>query len=295
MKSKTKPKQDSYVVLQRWMRTELGLKGNELTVYAIIYGFSQDGESVYKGGYGYLADWTGLSENGARNIVKELVARGLLKELKTMVGGILVNQYVANRTPEPKPESVPEKEPDPYKNCTPTKIVPVQKLEGYPYKKCIQTPTKSVDRKPIGKSIGKSIYPREERGTDTMDGLDAAREEAMQHFRARLELDTLERRYDPAQLKELLDNIVDMYCCPCMIQSVGQYPQTTQSIRKRLDELTSQHIEYVLDALQNTTQPIHNIRGYIRATLLNAPTTMEHYYQAQGNSLTASARGGGGR
>ena len=106
MKSKTKPKQDSYVVLQRWMRTELGLKGNELTVYAIIYGFSQDGESVYKGGYGYLADWTGLSENGARNIVKDLVARGLLKEHKTMVGGILVNQYVAVRNPTP--ETVPE-------------------------------------------------------------------------------------------------------------------------------------------------------------------------------------------
>lgn len=138
MKSKTKPKQDSYVVLQRWMRTELGLKGNELTVYAIIYGFSQDGESVYKGGYGYLADWTGLSENGARNIVKELVAKGLLKELKTMVGGILVNQYVAVRNPVL--ETVPEDGTDPYKNCTPTKNVsePLQKVYPDPYKKCRQ-------------------------------------------------------------------------------------------------------------------------------------------------------------
>ena len=243
MKSKTKPKQDSYVVLQRWMRTELGLKGNELTVYAIIYGFSQDGESVYKGGYGYLADWTGLSENGARNIVKELVAKGLLKEHKTMVGGILVNQYVAVRNPTP--ETVPENGADPYKNCTPTKNVPLQKVYPNPYKKCIQTPTKSVDRKYIGKPIGKPIYPRE-----------------------------------------------DMYCCPGAIQIIGQYPQTTQSIRKRLDKLTSQHIEYVLDALLNSTKPVHNIRGYIRAVLLNAPTTMEHYYQAKGNSIAA---GGGGR
>ena len=136
MKSKTKPKQDSYVVLQRWMRTELGLEGNELTVYAIIYGFSQDGESVYKGGYGYLADWIGLSENGARNIVKKLVARGLLKEFKTMVGGILVNQYVAVRNPVP--ETVPEDGTDPYKNCTPTKNVPLQKVYPDPYKKCRQ-------------------------------------------------------------------------------------------------------------------------------------------------------------
>ena len=125
-----------------------------------------------------------------------------------------------------------------------------------------------------------------------MDGLDTAREDVLERFREQLELDTLERRYEPEKLEELLDNIVDMYCCPSMIQTIGQYPQTTQSIRKRLDKLTSQHIEYVLDALLNSTKPVHNIRGYIRATLLNSPATMEHYYQAKVNSITA---GGGGR
>ena len=117
----------------------------------------------------------------------------------------------------------------------------------------------------------------------------------MERFREQLELDTLERRYEPEKLEELLDNIADMYCCPSMIQTIGQYPQTTQSIRKRLDKLTSQHIEYVLDALLNSTKPVHNIRGYIRAALLNAPTTMEHYYQAKGNSITAKSRGGCGK
>ena len=138
MKNKTKLKQGSFFVVQHWMRTELDLKGNELMVYAIIYGFSQDGESVYKGGYGYIADSTGLSENGARNIVKELVARGLLKELKTKVGGILVNQYVAVRNPTP--ETVPEEGADPYKKCTPTKSVsrPLQKVYPDSYKKCRQ-------------------------------------------------------------------------------------------------------------------------------------------------------------
>ena len=143
--------------------------------------------------------------------------------------------------------------------------------------------------------MGKPIYPREERGTDTMDGLDTAREDVLERFREQLELDTLERRYEPEKLEELLDNIADMYCCPSMIQTIGQYPQTTQSIRKRLDKLTSQHIEYVLDALLNSTKPVHNIRGYIRAVLLNAPTTMEHYYQAKGNSIAAKSRGGYGK
>ena len=35
---------------------------------------------------------------------------------------------------------------------------------------------------------------------------------------------------------------------------------------------------------------IKNIMAYLRTTILNAPTTMEHYYQAQGNWLTAQSR-----
>ena len=100
-----------------------------------------------------------------------------------------------------------------------------------------------------------------------------------EEFRERLEIDTLAQRYDPDKLEELLDNIVEMYCCPRQTQYVGKQPQTAKAIRLRLDKLTS-----------NTTQPIKNIMAYLRTTILNAPITMEHYYQAQGNWLTAQSR-----
>ena len=73
-------------------------------------------------------------------------------------------------------------------------------------------------------------------------------------------------------------------------QYVGKQPQTTKAIRLRLDKLTSQHVEYIFDVMSNTPQPIKNIMAYLRTTILNAPTTMEHYYQAQGNWLTAQSR-----
>ena len=66
-------------------------------------------------------------------------------------------------------------------------------------------------------------------------------------------------------------------------QYVGKQPQTTKASRLRLGKLTSQHVEYIFDVMSNTTQPIKNIMAYLRTTILNAPTTMEHYYQAQGN------------
>ena len=54
--------------------------------------------------------------------------------------------------------------------------------------------------------------------------------------------------------------------------------------------MSSQHIEYFFDVMSISSYPIKNIMAYLRTTILNAPTTMEHYYQAQGNWLTAQSR-----
>ena len=44
----------AYIVIQDWMISDLQLKGNELLTYALIYGFSQDGESEFKGSLKYF-------------------------------------------------------------------------------------------------------------------------------------------------------------------------------------------------------------------------------------------------
>ena len=48
---------ENYITIQGWMRTELELKGNDLMVYAIIYGFSQSESNRFTGSLQYLADW----------------------------------------------------------------------------------------------------------------------------------------------------------------------------------------------------------------------------------------------
>lgn len=115
--------------------------------------------------------------------------------------------------------------------------------------------------------------------------LDLVREK----FREQLELDTLALRYDSDMLEEILENIVEMYCCPNFTQKIGQYPQTTKGVRLQLDKLEAKHIEYIMESLSNTTQPIKNIRSYLRVTILRAPTTVEHYYKAQANAAVAKA------
>ena len=282
-------KRCNYVMVMDWMYDNFDLNVAEANALGIVYGFCQDGESWYRGGSSYIAARLHISQKSAKNYLNDFTKRGILTMKKVMVGNVECNTY---QTVPGIETLVLRKDADPGKNFPSEKISPVKILPLDPGKNFPQTREKFSHKKEIENTKGKSIYPREERGTDTMDGLDTAREDVLERFREQLELDTLERRYEPEKLEELMDNIADMYCCPSMIQTIGQYPQTTQSIRKRLDKLTSQHIEYVLDALLNSTKPVHNIRGYIRAVLLNAPTTMEHYYQAKGNSIAA---GGGGR
>ena len=50
-------KDNSYVVIQSFMLKDLELKGNELIVYAVIYGYTQDGEHWYYGTRGHLVEW----------------------------------------------------------------------------------------------------------------------------------------------------------------------------------------------------------------------------------------------
>lgn len=72
---------NSYTAIQGWMVEELGLTGNKLLAYSIIYGFSQDGESKFYGGIPYLKKWLGLTHN--RDVIKildELVDAGLIEK-----------------------------------------------------------------------------------------------------------------------------------------------------------------------------------------------------------------------
>ena len=69
---------DSYCNIQGWMIEDLHLGGNELIVYAVIFGFCRDGSSWYKLSQEYVAKWCGITTRGLRKILKSLEEKGLL-------------------------------------------------------------------------------------------------------------------------------------------------------------------------------------------------------------------------
>lgn len=71
-------KENSFINIGGWMVTDLGLRGDKLTAYAIVYGFGQDNAGWYTGGREYLSDWLGCSLKKAGRILNELVDEGLV-------------------------------------------------------------------------------------------------------------------------------------------------------------------------------------------------------------------------
>ena len=90
----SKVKNENYYQVSGWMLNELQLKGNELLVYAIIYGFTQS-NNCYSGGLSYLEDFTGATKPTVIQVIKNLCVKGLLiKESFTTDKGIC-NTYKA--------------------------------------------------------------------------------------------------------------------------------------------------------------------------------------------------------
>lgn len=89
-------KDNNFIAIQGWMRTQLNLKGNALLIYALIYGFSQDGNSRFKGSRKYIADWCGCSLDTVDRSLGSLVDKGLLvKYPYTDDSGSRLVDYVA--------------------------------------------------------------------------------------------------------------------------------------------------------------------------------------------------------
>lgn len=86
-------KQENYITIQGWMVTDLGLSGNELLCYALIYGFSQDGESKFQGSSKYICNWLNISQPTALNILKKLCEKGLIEKIEKIVNGCHLCDY----------------------------------------------------------------------------------------------------------------------------------------------------------------------------------------------------------
>lgn len=88
---------NNFITITGWMVNELGLCGNELLCYALIYGFSQDGESSFKGSRKYIANLLGVSSlNTVDRVLKNLIDKELIIKDSNNISGVVFNTYRVN-------------------------------------------------------------------------------------------------------------------------------------------------------------------------------------------------------
>jgi hypothetical protein len=89
-------KSSSYYVVQGWMINELQLKGNELLIFAIIYGYSKDGQGKFEGSLKYLCDSTGASRNTVISSLNSLIEKEFILKENISINNITFCKYFQN-------------------------------------------------------------------------------------------------------------------------------------------------------------------------------------------------------
>lgn len=139
----------NYCTIFGWMLNELQLSGNELLVYAIIYGFSQDGESRYKGGRGYLANTLNISKPTVDKALRSLTDKGYIQRTEVAVNGVQFVEYSADLGVIAFLYGEPRNLPTPCKETCPP---PVKKL-AHPCKETLSS--NNIEKTNIEKIEGK--------------------------------------------------------------------------------------------------------------------------------------------
>ena len=92
----SKVKDENFYQISGWMINRLKLKGTMLNVYAIIYGFTQDGQSEFKGSRQYLCDFTGATKPTIDKALEDLANQKLIFKTSETINSITFNKYKAN-------------------------------------------------------------------------------------------------------------------------------------------------------------------------------------------------------
>ena len=124
-------------------------------------------------------------------------------------------------------------------------------------------------------------YPFNSEETDGM----SQREQLEKYFSQSLEVELLLRLCpdDEDIIYQIVDLLVDTCATKRKMLRVAGDDRPAEVVRSRFMKLNADHIKFVLKCLAENSSPIRNMKQYLFASLYNAPTTMQLYYQDQTN------------
>ena len=118
------------------------------------------------------------------------------------------------------------------------------------------------------------------------------RELLEEYFSYSLEIDLLLRLYpdDEDTLYQIVNLLVDTCDTNRKLLHIAGDDKPAEVVCSRFMKLNADHIRFVLKCLAEYSNPIRNMKQYLLASLYNAPTTMQLFYQNQTNHDLANRR-----
>ena len=118
------------------------------------------------------------------------------------------------------------------------------------------------------------------------------REPLEEYFSHSLEMNLLLRLYpdDEDTLYQIVNLLVDTCATNRKTLRIAGDDKPAEVVRSRFMKLNADHIRFVLKCLAENSSPIRNMKQYLLASLYNAPTTMQLFYQNQTNHDLAMRR-----
>lgn len=137
----------------------------------------------------------------------------------------------------------------------------------------------NTDIKNTDLSDTNSIFPSENCGKENGN---EEYQQYYQYFYEQLGIEYLQQDYpyDVDRLDNILELVVETVCSKRQIIRIGGDDRPIEVVKSRFMKLNSEHIRYVMDCFKENTTKIRNIRQYMLASLYNAPTTIESYFDA---------------
>lgn len=90
---------ENYITVPGFAVVELGLSGNELLCYSLVYGFTQDKETEFKGSLTYIASALNITKQNAKKVVDRLIEKELIIKSEEIKNGVKYCHYRYNEMP----------------------------------------------------------------------------------------------------------------------------------------------------------------------------------------------------
>ena len=219
-----------------------------------------------------VQDSLGCADKKSTKLLRELEEYGLI-ERKRRGQGKPSLVYVKNFSAESSKESVKNRDND----------------DSCGFKIACQDPAKSRCNKT--KENDTEMSETNPFYSEETDGM-SKRTQLEEYFSQSLEIDLLLRLCpdDKDIIYQIVDLLVDTCATNRKLLHIAGDDKPAEVVCSRFMKLNADHIRFVLKCLAENSSPIRNMKQYLLASLYNAPTTMQLFYQNQTNHDLAMRR-----